>query len=88
MKKLNFFNKSPKYYPFSFYTHTAHAHTHTHTDAYTHTLSLVSWMLMKKPLMPFLWMYPFNTNEHFFTRKNILLRQQRKNFPFPTIIQN
>ena len=55
MKKLNFSNKSPKYYPFSFYTHTAHAHTHTHTHRCirTHTELGIMDVDEKTPHVPF-----------------------------------
>ena len=52
------------------YTHT-HTHTHRQTDrqGHIHTLSLVSWLLMKKVLMLLPRPHPFNTTELFFARK-------------------
>ena len=82
-KKLNFSKqKFVQRLLFQPLTHTltpthplTHTHTHTHTHRQTdrqghiHTLSLVSWLLMKKVLMLLPRPHPFNTTELFFARK-------------------
>ena len=72
-KKLNFSMQTfVQRLPFQPLTHTlTPTHpppTHTHKQGHIHTLSLVSWLLMKKVLMLLPRPHPFNTTEHFFAR--------------------
>ena len=95
MKKLNFSNKKSKVLPFQLlHTHCTRTHTDTHTHTHTHIHRCIhthwAWYhgcWWKNSSCPFLWMHPFNTNEHFFTRKISCLDNKEKISPFQLLFK-